>query len=140
MQTSRQHKWTLIIILLFLGITTCQNLDQSKHSLSCSSYQIPSDKIDTPIRILQLTDLHNSEFGEDNQELIDRIASQSPDLILLTGDLLNSGEPVTEIAVNLISSLCKIAPVYLSLGNHEIEYRDNFGTDITQLYLSLIHI
>lgn len=134
MQTSRQHKWTLIIILLFLGITTCQNLDQSKHSLSCSSYQIPSDKIDTPIRILQLTDLHNSEFGEDNQELIDRIASQSPDLILLTGDLLNSGEPVTEIAVNLISSLCKIAPVYLSLGNHEIEYRDNFGTDITQLY------
>ena len=62
------------------------------------------------------------------------IASQSPDLILLTGDLLNSGEPVTEIATNLISSLCEIAPVYLSLGNHEIEYRDNFGTDITQLY------
>ena len=60
----------------------------------------PSDKIDTQIRIVQLTDLHNSEFGEDNQELIDRIASQSPDLILLTGDLLNSGEPVTEIATN----------------------------------------
>ena len=94
----------------------------------------PSDKIDTQIRIVQLTDLHNSEFGEDNQELIDRIASQSPDLILLTGDLLNSGEPVTEIATNLISSLCEIAPVYLSLGNHEIEYQDNFGTDITQLY------
>ena len=135
MKWLRQHKWTLIIsVLLFLGITTCHNLDQSKHSLSCSSYQIPSDKIDTPIRILQLTDLHNSEFGEDNQELIDRIASQSPDLILLTGDLLNSGEPVTEIATNLISSLCEIAPVYLSLGNHEIEYRDNFGTDVTQLY------
>lgn len=83
---------------------------------------------------LQLTDLHNSEFGEDNQELIDRIASQSPDLILLTGDLLNSGEPVAEIATNLISSLCEIAPVYLSLGNHEIEYQDNFGTDVTQLY------
>ena len=91
MKWLRQHKWTLIIsVLLFLGITNCQNLDQSKHSLSYSSYQIPSDKIDTPIRILQLTDLHNSEFGEDNQELIDRIASQSPDLILLTGDLLNS--------------------------------------------------
>ena len=120
MKWLRQHKWTLIIsVLLFLGITNCQ---------------IPSDKIDTPIRILQLTDLHNSEFGEDNQELIDRIASQSPDLILLTGDLLNSGEPVTEIATNLISSLCEIAPVYLSLGNHEIEYQDNFGTDVTQLY------
>lgn len=52
-QASRQHKWTLIIsVLLFLGIITCQNLDQSKHSLNCSSYQIPSDKIDTPIRIV----------------------------------------------------------------------------------------
>ena len=47
MKWLRQHKWTLIIsVLLFLGITNCQNLDQSKHSLSYSSYQIPSDKID----------------------------------------------------------------------------------------------
>ena len=108
MKWLRQHKWTLIIsVLLFLGITTCQNLDQSKHSLSYSSYQIPSDKIDTPIRILQLTDLHNSEFGENNQELIDQITGQAPDLILVTGDLLNSDEPVTKIAENLISSLHK---------------------------------
>ena len=115
---------------------TCQNLNQSKCSLSCSFYQINSDKIAIPIKVLQLTDLHNSEFGENNQELIDRIASQSPDLILLTGDLLNSGEFVTEIAANLISSLCQIAPVYLSFGNHEIEYRDNFNRDIAQLYQS----
>ena len=124
----------VMIVLLWIGIMVGRNLYQSKYSLSYDSDQIPSDKIDTSIRLLQLTDLHNSEFGEDNQELIDRIASQSPDLILLTGDLLNSGEPVTEIATNLISSLCEIAPVYLSLGNHEIEYQDNFGTDITQLY------
>ena len=132
-----RHRWTFAISgLLFIGIMTCQNLNQSKCSLSCSFYQINSDKIAIPIKVLQLTDLHNSEFGENNQELIDRIASQSPDLILLTGDLLNSGEFVTEIAANLISSLCQIAPVYLSLGNHEIEYRDNFNRDIAQLYQS----
>ena len=84
MKWLRQHKWTLIIsVLLFLGITNCQNLDQSKHSLSYSSYQIPSDKIDTPIRILQLTDLHNSEFGEDNQELIDRIEADLSECMFL---------------------------------------------------------
>lgn len=132
-----RHRWTFAISgLLFIGIMTCQNLNQSKCSLSCSFYQINSDKIAIPIKVLQLTDLHNSEFGENNQELIDRIASQSPDLILLTGDLLNSGEFVTEIAANLISSLCQIAPVYLSFGNHEIEYRDNFNRDIAQLYQS----
>ena len=90
MKWLRQHKWTLIIsVLLFLGITNCQNLDQSKHSLSYSSYQIPSTKSIPQSGFCSWTDLHNSEFGEDNQELIDRIASQSPDLILLTGDLLN---------------------------------------------------
>ncbi|MGN8963372.1 metallophosphoesterase [Bariatricus sp. HCP28S3_D3] len=135
MQALRRHKWAfVIIVLLLIGIMVGRNLDQSKYSLNYSSYQISSDKINTPVRILQLTDLHNSEFGENNQELIDRVATQSPDLILITGDLLNSDEPRTDIAANLISSLCDITPVYISLGNHEMEYQDNFGVNIIELY------
>ena len=55
-------------------------------------------------------------------------------MILITGDLLNSDEPRTDIATNLISSLCDIAPVYISLGNHEMEYQDNFDVNIIELY------
>ena len=135
MQALRRHKWAfVIIVLLLIGIMVERNLYQSKYSLNYSSYQISSDKINTPVRILQLTDLHNNEFGENNQELIDRVASQSPDLILITGDLLNSDESRTDIATNLISSLCDIAPIYISLGNHEVEYQQQFGTDIIRLY------
>ena len=135
MQALRRHKWAfVIIVLLLIGIMVERNLYQSKYSLNYSSYQITSDKINTPVRILQLTDLHNNEFGENNQELIDRVASQSPDLILITGDLLNSDESRTDIATNLISSLCDIAPIYISLGNHEVEYQQQFGTDIIRLY------
>ena len=135
MQALRRHKWAfVIIVLLLIGIIVERNLYQSKYSLNYSSYQITSDKINTPVRILQLTDLHNNEFGENNQELIDRVASQSPDLILITGDLLNSDESRTDIATNLISSLCDIAPIYISLGNHEVEYQQQFGTDIIRLY------
>lgn len=135
MQALRRHKWALVIIvLLLISIMVGRNIYQSKYSLDYSSYQISSDKINTPVRILQLTDLHNSEFGENNQELIDRVASQSPDLILITGDLMNSDETRTDIAINLISSLCDIAPLYISLGNHEIEYQDNFNIDIVELY------
>ena len=135
MQALRRHKWAfVIIVLLLIGIMIGRNLDQSKYFLNYSSYQISSDKINTSVRILQLTDLHNSEFGENNQKLIDRVASQSPDLILITGDLLNSDEPRTDIATNLISSLCDIAPVYISLGNHEMEYQDNFDVNIIELY------
>lgn len=135
MQALLRHKWAFVIIMLLLiGVMVGRNIDQSKYSLNYSSYQISSDKINTSVRILQLTDLHNSEFGENNQELIDQVASQSPDLILITGDLLNSDETRTDIATNLISSLCDIAPIYISLGNHEVEYQQQFGTDIIQLY------
>lgn len=77
---------------------------------------------------------HNSEFGEDNARLVSTVRTQSPDLILLTGDLLNSDEQRTDIATNLIAQLCEIAPVYFSNGNHEIEYEERYGVDIDELY------
>lgn len=77
---------------------------------------------------------HNSEFGEDNARLVSTVRDQSPDLILLTGDLLNSDEQRTDIATNLIAQLCVIAPVYFSNGNHEIEYEERYGVDIDELY------
>lgn len=135
MQALRRHKWVFVIIVLLLaGFMVGRSLYQSKYSLTCTLYQISSDKIETPVRIVQLTDLHNSEFGENNQELIDRVTAQFPDLILITGDLLNADETRTDIATNLIFALCDIAPVYISLGNHEIEYHENFGKDIVELY------
>ena len=48
--------------------------------------------------------------------------------------MLNSDESETDIATNLISGLGSIAPVYVSLGNHEVEYQQNYGTDVIQLY------
>lgn len=137
MKLFQQHKWLsafALIVLLIAGILVGRNFYQSKHSLTCTSYRIQTDKVYEPISMVQITDLHNSIFGEGNQELIDLVTKQSPDLILITGDLLNSGETRTDIATDLITDLCGIAPVYISLGNHEVEYKQNYGTDIVQLY------
>ncbi|MDD6212402.1 MAG: metallophosphoesterase [Clostridiales bacterium] len=109
-------------------------IDQSNHSLICNSYTIQTDKIQESIRIAHITDLHNSIFGEDNQELLDLVKEQMPGLILITGDLLNSSEINTDIATDLITNLSEIAPVYVSLGNHEAEYQQNYGTEIIPLY------
>ena len=118
------------MLLAFIG----KCFYQSNKELICVIYRIYNTKIQEPIRILQLADLHNSIFGEKNQDLVDLASKQSPDLILITGDLLNSNELNTDIATDLISDLSKIAPVYVSLGNHEVEYQQNYGTDIVQLY------
>lgn len=119
----------VFIVVLMLGIS----LSTSAHTLTTTHYTLSSSTISS-LRIVQLTDLHNSEFGEGNSRLSDAVRDQSPDLILLTGDLLNSDEQRTDIATNLIAQLCDIAPVYFSNGNHEIEYEERYGVDIDELY------
>lgn len=119
----------VFIVVLMLGIS----LSTSAHALTTTHYTLSSTTISS-LRIVQLTDLHNSEFGEENSRLIDAVRAQSPDLILLTGDLLNSDEQRMDIATNLIAKLCEIAPVYFSNGNHEIEYEERYGVDIDELY------
>lgn len=123
----------IVVLLIAVGMIK-NNFYQSEYSLSSISYEVKADKIQKSIRLVQITDLHNSIFGDNNQNLLDLVAEQAPDLILITGDLLNSDESETDIATNLISGLGSIAPVYVSLGNHEVEYQQNYGIDITQLY------
>src|SRR5699024_3122253 len=101
-----------------------------------TKYKTVTDRVSTPLRIVQITDLHNSEFGVDNNRLVQIINKQMPDLILVTGDLLNSDSKVTDIATNLLLRLSEIAPVYVSLGNHEIEYAEIYAIDIKNLYES----
>ena len=136
--SKKQSKWEKMLIfvtsIIFVCVILCKPFFESEHTLICTFYKMQTNKIQKSIRLVQITDLHNSIFGENNQDLLDLVTEQSPDLILITGDLLNSNESETDIATNLISGLGSIAPVYVSLGNHEVEYQQNYGIDITQLY------
>lgn len=137
MNLFRRHKRLhafAFIVLLIVSTLVGRIFYKSNYSLACTFYRIQTSKLYEPIRTVQITDLHNSIFGEKNQELVDLVAKQSPDLILITGDLVNSRETRTDIVTDLITELCGIAPVYVSLGNHEVEYEKNYGIDIVQLY------
>ena len=134
MKRFRCKKSVFVIGILILLLLFIKNLYNSKYAFTVTTYHLPTTNISTSLRILQLTDLHNSEFGTHNSRLINSVRAQSPDLILLTGDLLNSNEQRTDIATNLITQLCDIAPVYCSNGNHEIEYQENYGVDVDELY------
>lgn len=122
----RRKRWICLIILAAIAVFILSDLAYSKYGLKTTYYEILSSKITDPIRIVQLTDLHNSEFGTDNRRLIERVEEQEPDLILMTGDMLNSSDENTDIAVNLIEDLSAVAPVYYSYGNHEEEYEENY--------------
>ena len=103
----QRWKWKniLFIGLILLGVPGI-SLFRSKYSLGLSEYEICSSRIVSDIRIVQLTDLHNSTFGDNNADLIALVQEQNPDLILITGDQLNSGKENTSIATDSISALC----------------------------------
>lgn len=122
---------SLISVVLFVGYFLFFYM--STHGLRIDTYDIPA-AVQEPVRIVQLSDLHNSEFGSENSRLVDTVARQEPDLIFLTGDLINDDDPNLDIALNLIKDLSQIAPVYASYGNHELTYEETFHVDLAQAY------
>ena len=134
--TNMRTGWKKIIclVLSLLLASGLLSITLSRTALTVSRYHLTASKLTEPIRIVQLTDLHNSEFGEGNERLAARVAEQEPDLILVTGDLLNENEERTDIAVTLIRKLAEIAPVFVSFGNHEVGHEQRFGTDLRALY------
>ena len=96
------------------------------------TYEIESEKIKNEIKIIQLTDLHESIFGENNQKLIEIVKLQSPDIITITGDMINSDTEDIQMILYLIKELNKVAPIYFSLGNHELQnkYKDEIIREV----------
>jgi len=70
-------------------------------------------------RIVQISDLHNKEFGKDNAKLLAKIQDAQPDIIVITGDLIDSRKTRTDIALGFVEEAVKISPVYFVSGNHE---------------------
>lgn len=90
--------------------------------LRASHYVFRSSKIRGALegfRIVQVSDLHNKEFGKGNCHLLALIEAQLPDIIVITGDLMDSYHTDLPKAVEFASRAVKIAPCYFVTGNHE---------------------
>ncbi|MGN0135278.1 metallophosphoesterase [Anaerotignum sp.] len=70
-------------------------------------------------KILQVADLQNKIFGKNQEPLLRKIEQSSPDIIVLTGDLLDRNRTDVDVAMDFIKEIVDIAPVYFVSGNHE---------------------
>ena len=75
--------------------------------------------LERPMTIVQLSDLHNARFGEEQARLLDMVRAQSPDAIVITGDLIDDTKGGHEPALELARGCAAIAPTYFVTGNHE---------------------
>lgn len=72
------------------------------------------------MRIVQVSDLHDAMFGENNEALITKVRGAKPDAIFITGDVIDSNRYDLEQSMEAVRGFVEIADVYYVLGNHEV--------------------
>ena len=91
-------------------------------ALELNTYTVTSSKLPQSFdgyRIAHVSDLHNAEMGKDNEKLLTMLRDADPDMIAITGDLVDSRNTDLEVALLFVREAVKIAPCYYVTGNHE---------------------
>lgn len=132
---SRKKKRVLTaaaVLMISAAVYVLGSLWVSANYLVVRKYEVHAGSAGAGLKVVVIGDLHDHEFGEDNEKLVEKIAEQEPDLILLDGDILNGDSSSAEVPVNLIARLKETAPVYYALGNHEITYMEQVDSRLTE--------
>jgi predicted MPP superfamily phosphohydrolase len=118
--------WVLGVLLVALIIW----IVRGNRALEVNTWTVSGSKLPdafSGFRIVQVSDLHNTEFGSDNQKLLSLLADTDPDIIVITGDLIDSRRTDVDIALRFAASAMEIAPVYYVTGNHESRLETEFS-------------
>lgn len=91
-------------------------------ALELNTYTVSSERLPEAFdgyRIAHVSDLHNTEMGKDNKKLITMLRESKPDIICITGDIIDSRNTNIDIALQFTKAAMEIAPCYYVTGNHE---------------------
>lgn len=114
----------IVLILLFVW-AACDSA-----VLEVNTYTIVSDRLPdsfSGFRIAQVSDLHNAQMGDNNEDLLAMLREAAPDIIVITGDLISAYDVDLDVAIRFAEAAVEIAPCYYVPGNHEgsvFEYKD----------------
>ena len=102
-------------IVLMLAVVLVIALDSR---MIVQKYEIDAPKVSSPVRIALVTDLHSCYYGKEQEELITAIDAQSPDLLLLGGDIFDD-EMADSNTEKFLAGIAGRYPCYYVTGNHE---------------------
>ena len=129
------------IIFIFIGIFILMYLyiKYNVNTLEVTKYVVENKKVPKEFdgyNIVQISDLHSKLFGENNKKLIQKIKSLNPDIVVVTGDLIDGENNNYNVALDFLKEISKLYRVYYIIGNHEQkslikkykdEYKDYFN-------------
>ena len=107
------------ILLGALGITLVTGFFYYENNgVSTTNYEVDFG-IGKDINVVHLSDLHGKEFGKNNEKLKRLILKEKPDLVVATGDMIDSSLKNMEGAIDFLSDLSKSVKVVYISGNNE---------------------
>lgn len=122
MKRPKELRWYLIAFLGIFLLLQQLCLQPTRTVVSCPNLPEAFDGF----RVVQLSDLHGRQFGQDNRMLLRDIENMQPDIIAVTGDFLDEDREIPQSLV-LLCELCAIAPTFFVTGNHEWSLTDVQG-------------
>ncbi len=118
----KRKKWLAPVVLLGLLAALILWIIWGNVTIKTTVYHIYDANLPQGFRgtrIAQISDLHNAEFGADNEPLLSILTREKPDLILFTGDMVDSDHTDVNSALSFAAKAVDIAPCYYVPGNHE---------------------
>ena len=109
---------SVTIVIVLFGLY----LYYENTKLQVSNYKIVNNNIPVDFnnyKIVQISDFHNNQSNTLTNDLIKEIEKQKPNIIVLTGDFIDSSKTNVEVAINFIKKINTVAPIYYVSGNHE---------------------
>ncbi len=110
-------KWLLIALVVFVIIGFDPRLETTYYDYT--SGEIPEEF--EGFRIVQISDFHLKEFGENEEKLIAAVRDCAPDLIVLTGDIVDGDREDIAPLTQLLEGIHELAPIYYVSGNHDLD-------------------
>lgn len=109
----KRYLFLIFLISMLVWLIITNNTITSTH-VKIKNAKIP-DSFDA-YKIAHISDLHNKDWGD---KLIKPLKKAKPDIIVITGDLIDSSHMDIEVALDFIKNAKTIAPIYYVSGNHE---------------------
>ena len=118
----RRKKKVVLAVIFILFLAFLSWVIWANFALEANEYTIKSDKISDGFdgfRIAHISDLHNTRLAKQNGKLLKMLSDTNPDIIAITGDLIDSRRTNISLALEFTKEAVKIAPCYFVSGNHE---------------------
>lgn len=121
----KKHRGLIIFAAILLIMAAL--LVDSRYRIVSPEYELSYSNLPQSFdgyRVVQLSDIHMTDFGKNDENLLNAVKKQKPDIIVITGDMLNdhsaeANESQTEKIKPFLEELVRIAPCYFVSGNHE---------------------